>query len=139
MLYNVAAGLDVADVVEAGTVCCRSKWPLFEEDGGGGKIGCTVSFNCSKSYSNVFPPLSRYDFSCIFFFFYSRKLIARKKKKKYSKRHYVLSCSQKNRQRGHSRTDRPRLARVVPVLFYPSDVFPVATNSIRTVDPTNRR
>lgn len=51
MLYNVAAGLDVADdAVGAGTVCCRSRWPLFEEDGGGGKMGCTVSFNCLKSF-----------------------------------------------------------------------------------------
>lgn len=48
LLTNVVAGLEVADAGGAGTVCCRSRCPLFAEEGGGGKIGRTVSWSYNR-------------------------------------------------------------------------------------------
>lgn len=39
----MVAGLDVIDDWAPGIVCCRSRWPLLEDEGGGGRIGLTVS------------------------------------------------------------------------------------------------
>lgn len=44
----MVAGLDVIDDWAPGIVCCRSRWPLLEDEGGGGRIGLTVS----SSYEN---------------------------------------------------------------------------------------
>lgn len=53
MLVRVVAGLDVIDDWVPGTVCCRSRWPLLEDDGGGGRIARTVS-SSYKSTQRMF-------------------------------------------------------------------------------------
>ena len=48
LLTNVVAGLEVVDAGGTGTVCCLSKCPLLVEEGGGGRIGRTVSCSCNR-------------------------------------------------------------------------------------------
>lgn len=50
LLVNVVAGLDVIDDCAPGMVCCRSRWPLLEDEGGGGRIGLTVSSSYGLYY-----------------------------------------------------------------------------------------
>ena len=54
VLLDIIAGLEVPDVGVCWSVCCLSTWPLLDDEGGGGKIGCICSFIYNITITSVF-------------------------------------------------------------------------------------